>query len=74
MTLFSITLNDKAYTVDEILDGQWVTANVPLTTNARNTLEFCQQWLAGQSEFFVNTSGSTGNPAANHPNAPTDGD
>ncbi len=62
MTLSGITLNDKVYTVDEIRDGQFVTADATLTENARNTLKFCQQWLTGQREFLVNTSGSTGKP------------
>jgi o-succinylbenzoate---CoA ligase len=28
----------------------------------RQTLEFCRQWLSGQAEFTVHTSGSTGEP------------
>lgn len=38
--------------------------NLPLPTSEyeQKVIDFCQKWLAGQSEFTIKTSGSTGEP------------
>ena len=35
---------------------------VPTTEYEQKALDFCQKWLAGQQEFILKTSGSTGEP------------
>ena len=49
------TRNDLLATTAETIDGA-------CDANARAALEFCRDWLAGQEEFIVQTSGSTGAP------------
>jgi non-ribosomal peptide synthetase component F len=49
------TRNDLLATTAETIDGA-------CDANARAALEFCRDWLAGQEDFIVQTSGSTGAP------------
>ncbi|MFN8487594.1 MAG: AMP-binding protein [Caldilineaceae bacterium] len=55
-------LAGRHYMVDELRHWSENTATEALSENALDTLRFCQQWLAGEAHFVVNTSGSTGAP------------
>jgi O-succinylbenzoic acid--CoA ligase len=50
-----LTRNDLLAATSETVDGAG-------DANARAALDFCRDWLAGQEEFIVQTSGSTGAP------------
>ena len=57
-----LTIDDHTFTRDKLLAWRADRANPVLDDNARSALDFCQRWLAGQEEFIVQTSGSTGAP------------
>ena len=57
-----MTIGDHTFTCDELLAWRADRANPVLDDNAHAALDFCQRWLAGQEEFVVQTSGSTGAP------------
>ena len=57
-----LTIGDHTFTRDEVLAWRADRANPALDENAHAALDFCQRWLAGQEEFIVQTSGSTGAP------------
>ncbi|MEZ4661604.1 MAG: AMP-binding protein [Caldilineaceae bacterium] len=57
-----LILNGRVYDYAELAAGSSAHKNAVLSENAAATLQFCQQWLAGQDEFVINTSGSTGAP------------
>lgn len=50
-----LTRKDLLAATSETIDGAF-------DENARAALDFCRDWLAGQEEFTVQTSGSTGAP------------
>jgi O-succinylbenzoic acid--CoA ligase len=55
----SITINGQVYSHNELIRLS------PLPTASdfqRATIKFCQDWLSGQQEFTIQTSGSTGAP------------
>jgi O-succinylbenzoic acid--CoA ligase len=52
------SLNKKEISYDELKQG----GRTGTTEFEKNTLAFCHAWLAGQKEFPLHTSGSTGNP------------
>jgi len=54
-------LNGTAYSRQQLLDGY---AHTQVSDYERHVLQFCQQWLAGQETFTLQTSGSTGQPKA----------
>lgn len=58
----TITIDDHSYTLNELRTWSPQTGADRLSDQAGATLEFCHQWLHGQEEFVVHTSGSTGNP------------
>lgn len=58
MRKLDITVNDKHYTQDQIINGTFETS----TVFEKSTLAFCRSWLTGQTEFTLQTSGSTGIP------------
>jgi O-succinylbenzoic acid--CoA ligase len=55
----TLTINARTFDPRELLAG---IPEPALGDNARAALDFCQRWLAGQEEFVVHTSGSTGAP------------
>jgi o-succinylbenzoate---CoA ligase len=55
-------LAGRHYSPAQLRDWSEADETSPLSENARDTLRFCQQWLSGQENFVVNTSGSTGIP------------
>ncbi|MEZ4707518.1 MAG: AMP-binding protein [Caldilineaceae bacterium] len=57
-----LLLNGRVYDYAELTVGSSADESAALSENAAATLEFCQQWLSGQDEFVINTSGSTGAP------------
>lgn len=56
-----VTMGQRVYTLAE-LAGLSPADGAAWSENTRQTVRFCQQWLSGQAEFTVNTSGSTGAP------------
>src|SRR5437870_6114641 len=58
-TMDPFILNGITYTRQQLLDG-WD----QVSDYERRVLQFCQQWLAGQETFTLQTSGSTGQPKA----------
>ena len=56
----SLTLNDKVYPFDTLPDLDLTCLN----PTDGEIIHFCQQWLMGQAEFELMTSGSTGAPKA----------
>lgn len=56
----SLTAGDTTYVLNEPLSPGL--DQEALDSNARAALAFCQRWLAGETEFVVHTSGSTGAP------------
>lgn len=59
-----LMLNGRGCPFEWILNLPESIAQPSLTPYELNTLRFCQQWLAGQAEFCLRTSGSTGAPKA----------
>jgi O-succinylbenzoic acid--CoA ligase len=57
----TLVFNDTSYTLSRLSEAL---ANTQVSNYERRILQFCQQWLAGQSTFTVHTSGSTGQPKA----------
>ena len=57
-----LMIGDHTFTRDEVLAWGADRANPALDENAHAALDFCRDWLAGQEEFIVQTSGSTGAP------------
>jgi O-succinylbenzoic acid--CoA ligase len=57
----SFILNGRTYSRQQLLDGR---AQAQASDYERRVLQFCQQWLAGQETFTLQTSGSTGQPKA----------
>jgi O-succinylbenzoic acid--CoA ligase len=57
----TFVLNGTAYSRQQLLDG---CVQAQLSDYERRVLQFCQQWLAGQETFTLQTSGSTGQPKA----------
>ena len=57
----TFVLNGTAYSRQQLLDG---CAHTQGSDYERRVLQFCQQWLAGQETFTLQTSGSTGQPKA----------
>lgn len=57
-----LTIGDHIFTRAELLAWRADAPDEALDENARAALDFCQRWLAGQQEFVVQTSGSTGAP------------
>ena len=55
-----LTIGERTYARDDFLAWQPDAADALLDDNARAALAFCRTWLAGQAEFAVQTSGSTG--------------
>jgi len=63
MSEFSgIHLKGKPFTVDWILENHGELRSERFSPNEIKTLTFCGQWLSGQKQFSVQTSGSTGEP------------
>ena len=58
----AITLNQKTYTFEWLLDPATDITQQSLPDYERAVLHFCRQWLAGQELFSLTTSGSTGRP------------
>src|SRR5437763_1074336 len=54
-------LNGIAYSCEQLVHG---CAQAQVSDYERCVLQFCQQWLAGQETFTLQTSGSTGQPKA----------
>jgi len=57
-----LTIGDRVFSRDELLAGTGSAAAAALDENAQAALDFCRRWLHGQTEFVVQTSGSTGAP------------
>jgi len=57
-----INLEEKSFTVDWILENYSDLQSEQFSPNEIKTLIFCGQWLSGQKQFSVQTSGSTGEP------------
>lgn len=63
MSQFSrINLNGKSITFEWILENHADLPPAEFSQNEIKTLTFCGQWLSGQKQFSVQTSGSTGVP------------
>ena len=58
----AITLNQKTYRLDWLLDPATELDRPGLSAYERDVLHFCRQWLSGQQSFTMTTSGSTGQP------------
>lgn len=56
----TLTIGFRTFNQHDLLAG--IADQSVLSDNARAALDFCRRWLAGQQEFVVNTSGSTGAP------------
>jgi o-succinylbenzoate---CoA ligase len=59
---FRLYLHHASYTAADILQQAPAAAMQP--EHERNALDFARQWLSGQQDFQVHTSGSTGAPKA----------
>jgi O-succinylbenzoic acid--CoA ligase len=57
-----LTLNGRPYSLERLFSPLQGCEQADLTPYELNTLRFCQEWLAGQQEFSIKTSGSTGEP------------
>lgn len=57
----SLLLNGKKFYYEEIA-GYSFQDSIPVNGYEAKVLEFCQNWLNGQQDFLVHTSGSTGMP------------
>jgi o-succinylbenzoate---CoA ligase len=55
----AFVLNGTSYARQQLLDG---CPQARVSDYERRVLDFCQQWLAGQETFTLQTSGSTGQP------------
>ncbi|EAY24801.1 AMP-binding protein [Microscilla marina] len=58
--LDTLTIEGETFTYDAIRSGAYATT--PMSPYTQHTLEFCNAWLNGQTQFTVHTSGSTGVP------------
>ncbi|MDQ3249932.1 MAG: AMP-binding protein [Chloroflexota bacterium] len=58
----TLILAGRPYPLDQLIEQPEPAVDAALTDNAHDTWRFCHQWLTGQHEFVVNTSGSTGPP------------
>ena len=58
----TLRLAGQTYTVDQLRQAPATAVPRSLSENERATLDFCHQWLSGEPDFVVNTSGSTGIP------------
>ena len=59
-----LTLNGKSYALAELAGRPTQNWQRGLTAYEIQVLQFCRQWLSGQAEFVLRTSGSTGQPKA----------
>jgi O-succinylbenzoic acid--CoA ligase len=57
----ALELNGKKFYYAEIVDYSF-RGSIPINGYEAKTLEFCRNWLNGQQEFVLHTSGSTGPP------------
>ncbi len=57
----SLELNGKTFYYEEIANYSFRNS-IPINGYEAKVLEFCRNWLTGQQEFVVPTSGSTGEP------------
>jgi len=57
----SLQLNGKTFFFEEIAAYSF-RESIPINGYEAKVLEFCRNWLNGQQEFVVHTSGSTGSP------------
>lgn len=57
-----LLLNGRTYPLERLAEILTVSAGADLDDYERRVLSFCQRWLAGESAFLVQTSGSTGQP------------
>lgn len=55
----SLHLNGKKFSFQELIEVDPETGS---TAFEKSTLAFCRQWLTGENEFILHTSGSTGAP------------
>jgi len=56
---FQLTLKGTPYSQEELKNGD---TPQPHSEFEKATLAFCQAWLTGQQNFYIETSGSTGTP------------
>jgi O-succinylbenzoic acid--CoA ligase len=61
MKIDSLQLNGKKFYYEEIARYSF-RDSIPVNGYEAKVLEFCRNWLNGQQEFVVHTSGSTGPP------------
>jgi O-succinylbenzoic acid--CoA ligase len=60
--MLPLILNGKAIAIEQILETEAHLIKPDLTDYELQVLRFCRQWLSGQSQFQLHTSGSTGQP------------
>ncbi len=58
----ALVIEGHRYTNDQLIHWSEAGEARPLSENTLDVLRFCQQWLAGETSFTINTSGSTGIP------------
>lgn len=58
----ALVIEGQPYSYEQLLHWSEAAEANPLSENTLDVLRFCQQWLAGQTSFTINTSGSTGIP------------
>lgn len=59
----SLLLNGKKFYYEEIAQYSFQDS-IPVNGYEAKVLEFCRNWLNGQQDFLLHTSGSTGSPKA----------
>ncbi len=58
----ALMIEGHAYPYEQLAHWSEAKEARTLSENTLDVLRFCQQWLAGQTSFTINTSGSTGIP------------